>query len=132
MTEGTEPIETPEQESHPLEMQVGAAIGTAAVIRIAEACQKHPVFAERVLLDDNEARIVRLMKKFKKESASTLSVEAVILAEVYEYLYDLNRGNFERSTDELFDIFAVGYRGLQHIDELSITKNPKGENNEHE
>ena len=118
MTEGTELIETPEQESHPLEMQVGAAIGTAAVIRIAEACQKHPVFAERVLLDDNEARIVRLMKKFKKESASTLSVEAVILAEVYEYLYDLNRGNFERSTDELFDIFAVGYRGLQHLDDL--------------
>lgn len=121
MTEVAEPIEMPEQESHPIEMQVGAAIGTAAVIRIAEACQKHPVFAERVLLDDNEARIVRLMNKFKKESASTLSVEAVILAEVYEYLYDLNRGNLERSSDELFDIFAVGYRGLQHLDDLKKT-----------
>ena len=97
---------------------VATAIGLATGFRIAEAVKKHPEFAKRVLFRKDDLNTTHNMAAMKTRSQKHMDVESILFAEVYEFLYEVNRGNLMRAFDEMLDIFAVAYRAIQHMDDL--------------
>lgn len=112
--------ETAPQEEQPAVgiSDVATSIGLATAFRIAEAAQKHPEFAKRVLFRKDDLNTTHNMAAMKTRSQKHMDVESILFAEVYEFLYEVNRGNFMRAFDEMLDIFAVAYRAIQHMDDL--------------
>lgn len=97
---------------------IATSIGLATAFRIAEAAQKHPEFAKRVLFRKDDLNTTHNMAAMKARSQKHMDAESVIFAEVYELLYEVNRGNRMRALDEMFDVFAVCYRLVLHMDDL--------------
>lgn len=110
---------TPQEEAPAVYISdVASAIGLATAFRIAEAVKKHPEFAKRVLFRKDDLNTTHNMAAMKTRSQKHMDVESILFAEVYEFLYEVNRGNFIRAFDEMLDIFAVAYRAIQHMDDL--------------
>lgn len=110
---------TPQEEQPAVDISdFATSIGLATAFRIQEAAQKHPEFAKRVLFRDDDLNTTYNMDAIKTRSQKHMDVESILFAEVYEFLYEVNRGNRMRAFDEMLDIFAVAYRALLHMDDL--------------
>lgn len=80
---------------------------------IEHAREKHPKFAEiasfyNTYVLDNLAQSHRLIVLEKAQT-----VHMILLSEVYEFLAELKRGNYDRAREEAADIVAVLWRALQ-------------------
>ena len=110
---------TPQEEQPAVDISdFATSIGLATAFRISEAAQKHPEFAKRVLFREDDLNTTHYRAAMKTRSQKHMDVESVLFAEVYEFLYEVNRGNRMRAFDEMLDIFAVAYRALLHMDDL--------------
>lgn len=88
---------------------------------IVHAKEKHPLFAH-VLTHNTPEYYDRLANGEKLDiqrdaKAGSCAASTVLVAEVYEFFYELAAGNLNRAKEEGADIVAVIYRTLEMLED---------------
>lgn len=89
-------------------------LSKAMCASLDKACEKHPVFLDvwpktkdaETYLDTAEIHKLGIGKKDSNQLCS------VLLSEVFEFLAEVARGDFDRAIEEAGDVMAVLYRTL--------------------
>jgi hypothetical protein len=72
------------------------------------AREKHPFFAERVIVRDTELANEYLAGMHKRDiKRNGFALEDILESEIHEFLVEAHRGNLDRAAEEACDIVAV-------------------------